>query len=123
LLRGFALGFEILNRAEAELDFVVNVVSDERHFLNDFLLVIELVERLLQLLIRFEEISLQFVLLRFGGGILPGSVAIVDDLIQEPDLLHKLAQGFQVVFTTFDLLVEDDTVESLFRGFGNELFG
>ena len=59
LLLGFALAFQIPDEAQARVNLVVNVLRHQDHFLNDPLLVVELGERMLQLLIKLLEFLVQ----------------------------------------------------------------
>jgi len=63
-LRRGLLFFEFVNGPKAGLNFIVNVVGNERHFFEDFLLVEEFAEGALKLLIGFQE----FVVLLFLFG-------------------------------------------------------
>ena len=57
LLGGLALLLQILDGAQAELDLVVDVLRDQRHFLDDLLLVVELREGVLQLAVELPEVA------------------------------------------------------------------
>ena len=123
MLGGLALGFELANGAETELDLVVDVVGHQRHLLDHLLLVIELDERALEFLVELLEILEGLLPFGLVGGALPRGVTIVHLLVENANLLDQFAQGAEVVVAAFDLLVEDDTVETLLGRLRNQLLG
>ena len=103
----------------------MDVVRHQRHFLDDFLLVEELVEGALQVLVE---------LLEFAGPVLraglrlrrrSASAAYLSSTCRSrrADVLDQPAQVPQVVVAALDFLVHDDAVKALLGRLGNQFFG
>ena len=121
-LRGFAVGFELLDGAEAEIDFVVDVFRDEGHFLDDFLFVEKFIVGFLQLLIGFLKGGVELGGGGFGRGALPFGVKLVDVLVELADVADQAAQFAQVGVAAVDFLVENDAVKAFLGRLGNQFF-
>ena len=84
------LGIQLTDGAQRSLYLVVDVVRDQCHFLQDFLLVEELRKSLLQLQIQFAELG--FRLLNLAPRGLPSLVLLIDLLVLLLDCLNESAQ-------------------------------
>ena len=120
LLVGFPLVFLVFDGAQAQLDFVVDVVGHQRHLFDDFLFVVKPVKRPLQPFIEFSEFLEQFVAPGFAGSALPHGVLVVHVLVAGADLFDELAQRAQMVVAAFNLLVQNNAVEPLLGRLGDQ---
>ena len=92
----------------------MDVLRHEDHFLDDFLFVEKLRERVLKLFVELLEF-LEIFFLRGGlGGLLPARVFFVHLLVEVADLLTRLAQRLQMTVAALDFFVDDDAVKATF---------
>ncbi len=114
--------FHVRDGAQAGLDFVVDVLRHQNHFLDDLLLVIKFGEAVLQLFVEL----LEFVESLFLGGdlgrLLPARVFFVHLLVELADFLDQLAQRLQMAVAALDFFVHDHAVKPFLGRLGNQFF-
>ncbi|MFM7553782.1 MAG: hypothetical protein ACKPAH_00555, partial [Verrucomicrobiota bacterium] len=69
----------------------MDVLGDEGHLLDDLLLVVELRERLLQLVVQLPEFGEDLLALGLGFLLLQDPPVLVDQLVDGADVLGQLA--------------------------------
>ena len=117
---GLPLPFHVRDGPQAGLDFVVDVLRHQHHFLDDLLLVEKLRERVLQLLVQLLEFLERPFLQRRLAGFLPARVFFIHLLVQLAHLFHQLPQRLQMPVAALHFLVHDDPVKPFLRRFGNQ---
>ena len=121
LRAGFALGAGIVERVQAVLQFVVDVLRDRHHFLDDFLLEEKLAERRLQFLV--EPVKRRAFPFAFGAArVAPDVEMSVHFRVQFPRARHEPPQGLQVRLAAVHFLVQHHAVETFARRIGQQFF-
>ena len=125
LLGRFALPLDFGDGMEAQLHLVMDIVRDQRHFLDHLLLEIKPVEGVLQFVVQFLEFAGRLVA---GGGLFrrascQRAYCSSTCWSSARTCLSSLRNSFQMVLPPLDLLVHDDPVKAFLGRLGNEFFG
>ena len=86
------MGLELLDGTDGRLELLVNVLRYQRHFLDDLLLVVELRERLLELVVELFELGDNFLPLDLRLLVLQFAPVLVDLLVNAADIFGQLAE-------------------------------
>ena len=86
------MGLELLDGTDGRLELLVNVLRHQRHFLDDLLLVVELRERLLELVVELFELGDNFLPLDLRLLVLQFAPVLVDLLVDAADIFGQLAE-------------------------------
>ena len=123
ILRRFFLRLGVVDKAQAELNLIVDVLGNEAYLLDHLLFVIKLRKRVLEPAIELFKSSQALVLLRAGTRGPPRGVNLVDLLVEGADGFDELAQHLYVAVARIDFLVQDNPVEAFFGWFCNQFLG
>jgi len=86
LVRRFVMPLQFFDDPQAGLDSIINVLRDEDHFLQDFLLEIELGKHVLQFVVQLLELDEKLFSFGFASGLLPLGVFAIHPLVDQARL-------------------------------------
>src|SRR3954469_10004141 len=113
--------FEFLDRSQADLDFVVDVLRYENHLLEHFLFAEETRKGGLQFFVQLLKFSEDSLARGLAASRLPLRVFDIHLLIQGPHVFDQMTQRPQMLFPALDLFIYDDAVKTFLWRLGNEL--
>ena len=92
LVRRLAMAFQILDVAQADLEFLMDVAGHDDHVFQHTLLIKELRKHVLEPLVQFPELGQKLLAAPRSGGFLPGQELPVHDRIEGADFLAETAE-------------------------------